>query len=209
MTARRVAAAGAAFLALWVAADSAWPVRRDLREFDAREVARLETEMWRSYYDHRPARLFGEMTTLLRRQFGLPFWRSCLGAWYAAHAAVVFQRGRERSDYERALPDLVRYYGLIRRASATEFEVERVARLELEWWIVHRQRDRYPAGALAESLAELQAAVYGCPAAVFAEHGRLRAEAMAVRDAGGDWGRIGELLNGAWTSAAMNLSQRR
>ena len=193
MKAARIAAA---LLLVWIAADFAFPVRHDLRQFDPHRVGQLETEMWRSYYDHRPVRLFRDLTTLLRRQFGLPFWRSCLGAWYAAHAAVVFQRGHERSDYERALPDLVRYYALIRRASATQFDVDRVARLELEWWIVHRQRG----SNLAQALADLQSAVYGAPAPAFAEHGRLRAEAMAIRDSGGDWGRIGALLDGSWVS---------
>jgi hypothetical protein len=189
-----------ALLAVWVTIDLARPVRHDLREFDPHRVGRLEAEMWRSYYDHRPVALFRDLTTLLREQFGLPFWRSCLGAWYAAHAAVVFQRGHERPEYERALPDLVRYYSLTRRASATPFDVDRVARLELEWWIVHRQRDRYPAGALARALAELQAAVYGGPVEAFAGHAQLRAEAMALRDSGADWGRIAERLDGSWVS---------
>ncbi len=205
MKAPRVILGAAAAVALWIAADFAAPVRHDLREFDPHEVGRLETAMWRSYYDHRPVRLFGELTTLLREQFGLPFWRSGLGAWYAARAAVVFQRGRDRAEYERALPDLVRYYGLIRRASATPFDVERVARLELEWWIVHRQRDRHTPGDLDRALADLQAAVYGRPTSDFLEHGRLRAEAMAVRDSGGDWGRIAGLLDASWASLARSV----
>ena len=75
--------------------------------------------MWRSYYDHHPVRLLVEMNGLLRTQFHLPFWRSCAAAWYAARAAVIFQKGHSRADYMRALPYLVRYYGVIRRASAT------------------------------------------------------------------------------------------
>lgn len=209
MRRRATLTAGIALLSAWVAVDAALPVRHDLRDFDAHEVGRLETEMWRSYYDHRPARLFGELTTLLRRQFGLPFWRSSLGAWYAAHAAVVFQRGHERADYERALPDLTRYYSLIRRASATSFDVDRVARLELEWWIVHRQRDRYGPGDLARALAELQTALYDRPVETIAEHGRLRAEAMAMRDAGGNWNRIGELLDKSWVSLKEAVKLQR
>ena len=113
---------------------------------------------------------------------------------------MVFQRGRERPDYLMALPALLDYYELIRQASATPFDVRRVAELELEWWIVHRQRDRHAPGDLERALVDLQAAVYNRPAADFAEHARLRAEAMLLRDAGGDWGRIGALLNRSWTS---------
>jgi hypothetical protein len=94
----------------------------------------------------------------------------------------------------------VDYYGLIRRASATPFDVQRVAELELEWWIVHRQRDRHAPGDLERALAEQQAAIYGRPAAEFQRHARLRAQAMLVRDAGGDWGRIAELLDRSWVA---------
>ncbi len=190
----------AGVVAGWVIVDFARAGRHDLRQFDPHEVARIETAMWRSYYDHEPVKLFAELSTLLRRQFRLPFWKSCQGAYYAARSAVVFQRGKERPDYLRALPDLVDYYALIRRASATPFDVQRVSELELEWWIVHRQRDRYSPGDLARALAELQAAVYDLPAAEFAEHARWRAAAMLLRDAGGDWRRIGEMLDRSWVS---------
>ena len=82
----------------------------------------------------------------------------------------------------------------------TPFDVDRVGRLELEWWIVHRERDRHPAGDLDHALAELQSAIYSRPDAAFAEHARRRAEAMLIRDAGGDWGRIAELLDNSWVS---------
>ena len=44
----------------WVAYDLYGPRTAHLREFDADEVARLETAMWRSYYERRPARLTGD-----------------------------------------------------------------------------------------------------------------------------------------------------
>jgi hypothetical protein len=200
MTARRFALAAAGLIAVWIAYDFAVPGRHDLRDFDPHEVGREETAMWRSYYDHRPVKLFAELATLLRHQFHVPFWRSCLGAFYAARSAVVFQKGHDRAEYEQALPDLVRYYSLIRRASATPFDVDRVAALELEWWIVHRQRDHHPPGDLDRALAQLQAAIYQRPEADFARHARLRAEAMLIRDGGGDWGRIASLLDGSWVS---------
>lgn len=121
----KIAAFGAAYLALWVTYDLSRSTRHDLRRFDPHEVARIETAMWHSYYDHRPVKLFVELSTLLRRQFELPFWRSCQGAYYAARSAVVFQKGRQRAEYLRALPDLVDYYGLIRGSSVTAFDTQR------------------------------------------------------------------------------------
>lgn len=205
---RKLSVAAVAAMATWVCADLSLTSRHDLTDFDPHEVARIETDMWRSYYDHQSARLFRQLTTLLRCQFHMPFWRSVQAAYRAARSAVVFQRGRGRPEYLRALPHLVGYYGLIRDASATPFDVEQVAALELEWWIVHRQRDRHPPGDLERALAELQAAVYHRPAAKFAEHARLRAEAMLLRDAGGDWRVIADLLDRSWVSLSATVGQR-
>lgn len=177
----------------------------DLRRFDPNEVARLEMEMWHDYYDRRKAALFFRLASMLRSQYGQPFLRSQVTAFRAARAAFVFQEGTARPGYEKALPDLRDYYAAILAPGAN---VPEAARLELEWWIVHRERATAPAGSLERALAELQAEIYQMPATAFAEHARLRAEAMLLRDrkaeAGGvtdaDWVRIRELLDGSWMS---------
>ena len=201
-------AAGTATLLVWAAVDLWGSHRTELRRFDPDEVARLDTAMWRSYYAKERLRLFGELAELLRTQYRMPLLRSNLVAFHAARAAFVFKEGQNRTDYERALPDLVRFFGAIREASDTPFDVERVARLELEWWIVHRERASLPAGSLDHALAETAAALYEAPVERFAEHARLRAEAMEIRDSGAesggvseeDWARIDELLHRSWRS---------
>ena len=194
--------------AAWAAYDLFSPRSAQLRNFDPDEVARLETAMWRSYYEHHRFRLFTELAELLRTQYHMSIVRSQLVAYYAAHAAIVFQRGQQRSDYEKALPDLVKYYESVRRMSDQPFDVNQVAKLELEWWIIHRQRAQHQPGDLDRALAELQSAIYNLPVDRFMEHGRLRAEAMAIRDTkaeqGGvseaDWQRIYALLHESWRS---------
>jgi hypothetical protein len=205
--ARRLAAALSA-IAVWVAIDLTVVRPHDLQEFDGHRFGALETEMWRSYYDHHPVRLFEELTSVLRTQYRFSFWRSCLGGYYAAKAAVVFQAGHQRTDYLRALPDLERYYSLIRRGSNIPFDDKKAAALELEWWIIHRERAQHPSADLVDGLAALQAEIYQRPAASFTIHAQARAEAMLIRDAraesGGvseaDWRRIGELLDRSWVS---------
>ena len=167
--------------------------------------------MWRSYYDKNEVRLFWQMAELLRKQYNMPLIRSNRVAYYAAKAAFVFKRGKERSDYEKALPDLITFYKAVREVSDLPFDVDRVAKLELEWWIIHRQRKQHAEGDLARSLAELQAEIYHVPVEKLMEHGRLRAEAMTMRDdkaeAGGvteaDWAKIEELLRGSWRSLSQ------
>jgi len=210
----KIAAIVVLLLCAWIAWDIGDPRTHDLRDFNGHEVASLETATWRSYYDHQPVRLFGELTELLRRQYGFPFWRSVAGAYHAARAAEVFQAGHQREDYMRALPDLVRYYRLIRRTGTEQFDVNKVAALELEWWIIHRERARYGRQELDRSLAELQGAIYQQPSARFAEHAHARAEAMLLRDqraaeAGSpspqDWNKIRGLLDISWVSLRDSL----
>src|SRR5438045_2495782 len=193
--------------------DLFFPHTTHLREFDPDEVARLETAMWRSYYEKQRVRLFNQATELLRTQYHMTPVKSNLVAYYAANAAFVFKQGKQRADYEKALPDLVKFYGAIRRMSDIPFDVDRTARLELEWWIIHRQRTQHSPGDLDKALAELQAEIYRVPVDRLTEHGRLRAEAMTIRDdkaeAGGvteeDWNRINELLRQSWRSLASAL----
>jgi hypothetical protein len=142
---------------------------------------------------------------------------------------VVFQRGHNRGEYERALPDLMEVarlrsavdresdYMIVRRRSDAPFDVEKSAQLELEWWIVHRERDRRDPGDLARALAGLQAEIYLCPQDRLVAHAKARAEAMLIRDTraadGGvtepDWERIGVLLDASWVSLQTAVSQPR
>lgn len=208
---KRILLAAVTVTAVLAALDLSRAPSADLRRFDPNEVARLETAMWRDYYDHRKLALFFRLASLLRSQYGQPFLRSHITAFHAARAAFVFQGGTAPAGYEKALPDLRGYYAAILAPGAN---VSEAARLELEWWIMHRQRATAPAGSLERALAELQAEIYRLPAATFAEHARLRAEAMLLRDrmaeAGGvteaDWARIRELLDGSWMSLFLVTS---
>ena len=192
----------------WLGFDLYAPRQTRLRDFDPNEVARLETAMWRSYYDKERVKLFNQLSETLRQQYHMPLVRSNAVAYQAAKAAFVFKEGKQRVDYEKALPNLVNYYTAIRAMSDTPFDVERAAKLELEWWIVHRQRAKHQPGDLAQALADLQAELFRLPAERFQEHARLRAEAMTIRDdkaaASGvseaDWQHIEELLRGSWQS---------
>jgi hypothetical protein len=204
------AAIGAAVVA-WVVYDLYAPRTAHLREFDPDEVARLETAMWRSYYEKQEVRLFTELSELLRTQYDMPLLRSNRVAYYAANAAFIFKEGKRRDDYEKALPDLTRFYQSVRNISDIPFDADRAARLELEWWIIHRERAQHAPGDLERALAELQAEIYRVPIERLLEHGRLRAEAMTIRDTkadtGGvteaDWNRIDELLHQSWRSLAV------
>jgi hypothetical protein len=206
-----VLAAVAAGGAGWAAAELARPRRTDIRVFDPDEVARLETAMWRSYYDRRRLPLFGQLVSLLQGQFHLQPLRAVALAGLAARAAGVFQVGASHDDYRRALPYLERYYAAIRSVSEVPFDPRRAAGLELEWWIVHREVDDHPPGDLEAALAELAAELYQVPAERLWTHAARRAEAMTIRDRTSrrevgvlddDWDRIEAVLWVAWKALA-------
>ncbi len=192
----------------WVAIDLSIPIKKNIRVFDPLEVARLDTEMWRSYYDRKPVVLFNQLAELMRTQFHAPFFRSYVMAYQAARAAFVFKDGQNREEYEKALPYLIDFYTGIKQMSIESFEAEKAAALELEWWIIHRQRTRYTIADLETALTKTASAIYGQPAYLFREHARLRAHAMHIRDTkavhGGltnaDWSDINTLLNNSWES---------
>ena len=202
-----VAAGGAG----WAVAELARPRRADIRVFDPDEVARLETAMWRSYYDRRRLPLFGQLVALLQGQFHLQPLRAVTLAGLAARAAAVFQVDASHADYRRALPYLERYYTGIRAVGEVPFDPARAARLELAWWIVHREVDDHPPGDLEAALADLAAELYQVPAERLWTHASRRAEAMAIRDRTSrrpvgvledDWDRIEAVLWVAWKALA-------
>ena len=197
-----------AALLSWAGLDLFGPRRADIRRFDPNEVAHLDTVMWRSYYERDQRELFLQLAELMRRQFHFPLLRSNEAATYAAKAAFVFKNGRNRADYERALPYLECYFQAIRDISTVPFNVRRAARLELEWWIVHRERGKHADGDLPLALAEAGAELYQVPADNLIAYAVYRADAMKIRDtkaaAGGvtedDWRQIESNLQTSWQS---------
>lgn len=192
----------------WITTDLSIPIKTNIKQFDPATVARMDTEMWRSYYDRKPLKLFFQLARLLRQQFHAPFWRSKVMAFHAAKAAFVFKKGKERVDYEKALPSLKKYYHAIHRMSTIDFDVKEAARLELEWWIVHRQRAQHQGGDLEKALGESAAVIYKINPEQLKDYAKFRADAMDIRDSeqerdgvsDAEWTQIAHLLNQCWQS---------
>lgn len=193
-------------LLVWVLFDLARPVKTDFRRFDPAALGRLDADMWRSYYEKRPIRLFQQLARLMRVQFRAPFWRSHVIAYRAAKAATVFQKGRNRQDYAEALPHLERYFAALAKLSKQPFNVPLLARTELEWWIIRREPHLHTSADWERLLAEIAAGFYRLPAGSFEQHARLRVEAMLLRDEKGDavtekdWKEITRLLEHSWAA---------
>jgi hypothetical protein len=144
-------------------------------------MARLETAMWRDYYEKHYPGLFYHLYELSRTQFGFSPLDSFRIALSAAEAAKTFQPTRREAD--AALPSLVTYYRLLRPAAPVAFDTNETARLEFDWW--QARREKVGPREYGKTVAEVAALTYGKsrddPA--IRQSGIVRAEAMAYRDA--------------------------
>ena len=175
-----------ALVAAAVAAYAGMPRKADLRAFDAAEMALLETAMWRDYYEKRYPALFYHLYESSRRQFGFSPLDSARIALSAAQAARAFQPTRSRDEADVARPYLVTYYGLLRPAAPSAFDINEAARRELDWWQARREKSARAtmAGRRRRCRADLWQAA-GSARSIVA-FGISRAEAMAYRDARGE-----------------------
>lgn len=189
-----------------IGAYASWPRHADLRNFEPAEIGRQETAMWRDYYEKRYVALFGHLYELSRMQFGFSPLDSFRIALAAAQAAKAFQPTRSRDAANAALPPLVTYYRLLASATPGGFDVEEVARLELDWW--QARREAVGPGQYGVTVARVVAITYGkrADAQSLLISGIGRAEAMAYRDARGqamtdpDWSEIERRLQRAYRS---------
>ena len=181
-----------------------WPRKADLRSFDPAAMARLETAMWRDYYDKHYPTLFYHLYEVSRAQFGFAPSDSVRIALAAAQAAKTFQPTRSREAANAALPALVTYYRLLASAAPGGFDVEAAARLELDGW--QARREAVGPHDYGVTVARVAAITYGKRPddPVLLESGVGRAEAMAYRDARGqamaeqDWSEIEGQLRRAY-----------
>jgi hypothetical protein len=191
---------GAAMLAVvvsllvWVENERARP---DMTGFDPQEMGRLESAMWRSYYEGHWLQLAGQTMEVACGQYGFSWWDGVRLSLHAARSALFFRRNTEDP---RCLPELEQYYAIIWNATGRGFDVRSAAALELEWW-KERRRDVAPkdyAGTIAQSAA----LVYGVREETVMAAAMMRAEAMAYRDARRD----GKMTEADWREIARQLS---
>ncbi len=193
-------------LAVLFAADYARSPQTDLRQFDGREVGRLDAAMWRAYYERQRLKLFALLTESHRTQFHATRTRAMVMAYRAAKAAFAFKDGRNRVDYARALPDLERYFAGVNAIATARFDAPAAARDELEWWIIRREPASHTTADWERLIAGVASTMYHVPPERVSRYATLRVAAMVFRDQRGeaitdaDWARITALLEEAWSS---------
>jgi hypothetical protein len=155
-----------------------------MRSFDPRTVGRLECDTWVTYYRRDWPRFLVAAVRVVRHTFGLP-WRATLrGAWLVLRANQLWAP-YPANDPAGARERMRRFYALVAARHREPFDVTEAARLEVEWWRVHRehQRDAGDAAALVAALEALYAHVYGVETdGVLRRAAEERALAMEISD---------------------------
>jgi hypothetical protein len=156
-----------------------------MRDFDPRLVGRLETAAWMTYYRREWLAFLRAAVRLTRHTFGLNWPATLYGAWLVLRANQLWAPYPD-NDPDGAGRCMRRFYALVRRRHHEVFDVDEAARLEVEWWRVHRvhQREEREGDVrpLVDALAALYAHVYGVPSDSVVPAAEERALAMDLSD---------------------------
>jgi hypothetical protein len=155
-----------------------------MRSFDPRRVGTLECTAWVTYYRREWLRFLRAAFSLTRHSFALSWPATIYGGWLVLRANQLWAPYPD-NDPDGARRCMQRFYGLVRRRHGEPADIVEAARLEVEWWRVHRDLQRRHAGdeaVLADALAALYAHVYAVPAADVAMAAQQRALAMRHSD---------------------------
>ena len=168
----------------------------DMTGFNPQEMGRLESAMWRSYYEGHWLQLACQTMEGACGQYRFSWWDGSRSSLHAARAAMFF---RKSTDDPKCLPELDQYFAIISNATGRKFDIRTAAALELEWW-KERRRSITPED-YARTIARATALVYGVPEKTVLHAARMRAEAMAYRDARRD----GKMTDADWQEIARQL----
>ena len=151
--------------------------------FDPRKVARYEVANYVAYYQKDWPTLLRCTVGLMREAFGLPLWRAVQGAYLYAQAEVAFAPF-PNNDLAKAQAYAARFYGMVQRVHHTaQFDEVEAARLDVQWWIVHRELFANADNArLVNALANLWAYAYKVQRERVLRAASARAEAIFISD---------------------------
>jgi hypothetical protein len=156
-----------------------------MRDFDPRLVGGLECRTWVTYYRREWLPFLLAAVRLVRHTFGLNWPATLYGAWLVLRANQLWAPYPD-NDPEACRRCMRRFYALVRRRHGEPFDVVEAARLDVEWWRVHRVHQREEPGSNADSLVQALAALYAHVYRVEREAvlgaARERAHAMDVSD---------------------------
>jgi hypothetical protein len=156
--------------------------------FDPARVAYYEKAGWEAYYDRKWLRVLWLMVQLNRQMFAMPWWTAMRAALNTVRAARVF--APVENDLAQTEEHLARFYEKARVSAGIQAEARALARLELDYWVVHRQlairrQQNHADGAIepmVQSLTRLHAVLFNAPEVAMRPSAEYRAQAAVAVD---------------------------
>ncbi len=153
-----------------------------MRNFDPPKIAHYEKENYVAYYQKDWLKLLRVSVGLVKETFGLSWLQAVYGAYLIARAEIAFAPFPE-NDLPGTEAYITRFYRFIKNVHREEFDVTRAAKLEINWWIVHRKLfGNAENQELVDALAGLYAEAYGVEPAKVQAAARQRAQGMLYSD---------------------------
>ena len=159
------------------------------RTFHADRIAYFESAGWRAYYDRNWLRVLGLMVQLNREQFGMSWPNAILASLDVVRASLAF--APVDNDIPAATAHLAYYYAKARCAAGIAADAEKLAALEIDYWVVHRRLANERKAApdhtgdltpMVDALSSLHEALFAVPPDVARRSAVMRAAAAARVD---------------------------
>jgi hypothetical protein len=153
-----------------------------MRNFDPNKIAHYEKENYVAYYQKDWLKLLRVSVRLVKETFGLSWLQAAYGAYLVARGEIAFAPFPV-NDVPRAESYVRRFYQFIKNVHREEFDVTRAAKLEVNWWTVHRKLFGNPENQeLVDALTGLYAEAYGIDPAKVQAAASQRAQGMLYSD---------------------------
>jgi hypothetical protein len=184
------------------------------------EIAKEEVAAWKDYYDNDVTGLIQHLSHLVIVEFRL----NQLTAWTTVipqliTAAATFKNvphSAPKETYEKeVLPHLEDAYLAIKNALNGQWDANKAAQLELEWWLYRRESHLSSPEIVGEKIANLYELIYGeNDEDHFNKAGYLRAVAARYRDLcqqmrgkleDSDWQIIENILENSYKEMALGI----
>jgi hypothetical protein len=157
-----------------------------LRSFDPGRIADLEYRAWVGYYRRQWLRVLAAAVGLVHAGFGMDWRRTLHGAWLVLRANQLWApaSGNDPAGARRCMR---RFYALVRLTYGEPQDPAEAARLEVDWWRAHRERQReavpgHSNDGLVDAVTRLYAFLYREPESEVRPAAAHRARAMEISD---------------------------
>jgi hypothetical protein len=156
---------------------------------DPDRIAHFESAGWQAYYDRNWPRVFWLMVQLNQEEFRMSLPTALAASVDIVRASIAF--APIDNDVPAATAHLQRFYDKARRSAGLRPDAQTLAKLEMDYWVVHRklalERKQAPNHTgdiepMVASLARLHTALFDAPSEAIRRSAEERAQAAATVD---------------------------